>query len=62
MKITFVQGYSYVFKMLLNELGYEAVVPPEPSKGLSTWCPVCTEFACILFKVPLGTYGRPRDG
>lgn len=34
MKITYPHmGYSYVaFKMLIDDLGYEAVVPPEPSK------------------------------
>ena len=39
MKITFPHmGYSYIaFKMLLNELGYEVVVPPEPSKRTITW-------------------------
>lgn len=59
MKITFPHfGYSYVaFKMLINELGYEAVVPPEPSKRtIDLGVRYAPEFACIPFKVLLGTY------
>ena len=41
MKLTFPHmGYSYVaFKMLIEDLGYEVVVPPEPS-GLWIWVSV----------------------
>jgi predicted nucleotide-binding protein (sugar kinase/HSP70/actin superfamily) len=51
-------GYSYVaFKMLINDLGYEAVVPPEPSKRtIDLGVRYAPEFACIPFKVLLGTY------
>ncbi len=59
MKITFPHmGYSYIaFKMLLNELGYEVVVPPEPSKRtIDLGVRYAPEFACIPFKVLLGTY------
>lgn len=59
MKITFPHmGYSYIaFKMLINDLGYEAVVPPEPSKRtFDLGVRYAPEFACIPFKVLLGTY------
>ena len=59
MKLTFPHmGYSYVaFKMLINELGYEAVVPPEPSKRtMDLGVRYSPEFACIPFKVLMGTY------
>jgi predicted nucleotide-binding protein (sugar kinase/HSP70/actin superfamily) len=51
-------GYSYIaFKMLINDLGYEAVVPPEPSKRtIDLGARYAPEFACIPFKVLLGTY------
>jgi predicted nucleotide-binding protein (sugar kinase/HSP70/actin superfamily) len=58
-KLTFPHmGYSYVaFKMLINELGYEAVVPPEPSKRtMDLGVRYSPEFACIPFKVLMGTY------
>ncbi len=59
MKITFPHmGYSYIaFKMLLNDLGYEPIVPPEPSKRtMDLGVRYSPEFACIPFKVLLGTY------
>jgi predicted nucleotide-binding protein (sugar kinase/HSP70/actin superfamily) len=59
MKITYPHmGYSYVaFKMLIDDLGYEAVVPPEPSKRtMDLGVRYSPEFACIPFKVLLGTF------
>lgn len=59
MKITFPHmGYSYIaFKMLISDLGYEPVIPPEPSKRtFDLGVRYAPEFACIPFKVLLGTY------
>ncbi len=59
MKITYPHmGYSYIaFKMLINDLGYEPVVPPEPSKRtIDLGARYAPEFACIPYKVLLGTY------
>lgn len=59
MKITYPHmGYSSVaFKMLLHDLGYEAVLPPEPSKHtMDLGVRYAPEFACIPFKVVLGTF------
>ena len=58
MKITFPHmGYSYIaFKMLLNELGYEVVVLQNQAKDYRPGCRYAPEFACIPFKVLLGTY------
>ncbi|HBG21793.1 MAG: CoA protein activase [Syntrophaceticus sp.] len=59
MKLTFPHmGYSYVaFKMLIEDLGYEVVVPPEPSKRtMDLGVRYSPEFSCIPFKVLLGTF------
>jgi len=59
MKITFPHmGYSYIaFSSLLRDLGHEPVVPPVPSKRtLDLGVQFAPEFACIPFKVLLGTY------
>lgn len=59
MKITFPHmGYSYIaFSSLLRDLGHEPVVPPVPSKRtLDLGVQYAPEFACIPFKVLLGTY------
>lgn len=59
MKISFPRmGYSYIaFKWLVENLGHECVVPPEPSKNtLDLGVRYAPEFACIPFKILLGTY------
>ncbi|MDK2855596.1 MAG: hypothetical protein PWQ41_1196 [Bacillota bacterium] len=59
MRITFpYMGSSpLVFKQLLSELGHEVVVPPPPSKRtLDLGTKYAPEFACIPFKILLGTY------
>ncbi len=59
MKITFpYMGTSHIaFKMLINGLGHEAVVPPRPSKRtLSLGTQYSPEFACLPFKILLGSY------
>lgn len=59
MKISFPRmGYSYLaFKWLVENLGHECIVPPEPSnRTLDLGVRYAPEFACIPFKILLGTY------
>jgi len=59
MKITFpYMGTSYIaFKMLIRDLGHEPVVPPKPSKKTLTYgTQNSPEFACLPFKILLGSY------
>jgi predicted nucleotide-binding protein (sugar kinase/HSP70/actin superfamily) len=59
MKITFpYMGTSHItFKMLINDLGHEAMVPPRPSKRtLTLGTQYSPEFACLPFKILLGSY------
>lgn len=59
MRITFpYMGSSpVVFKQLFTELGHEVVVPPRPSKRtLDLGTKYAPEFACIPFKILLGSY------
>jgi predicted nucleotide-binding protein (sugar kinase/HSP70/actin superfamily) len=59
MKISFPHmGYSYIaFKWLIENSGHECIVPPEPSKRtLDLGVRYAPEFACIPFKILLGTY------
>ncbi len=59
MKISFPHmGYSYIaFKWLVENMGHECIIPPEPSKKtLDLGVRYAPEFACIPFKMLLGTY------
>ncbi len=59
MKVSFPRmGYSYLaFRWLMEEIGLEAVVPPEPNnETLDLGVRYSPEFACIPFKVLMGTY------
>ncbi|HHY92150.1 MAG TPA: CoA protein activase [Firmicutes bacterium] len=59
MRITFpYMGSSPpVFKQLFRELGHEVIAPPPPSKRtLDLGTKFAPEFACIPFKILLGTY------
>ncbi|MGF7185962.1 putative nucleotide-binding protein (sugar kinase/HSP70/actin superfamily) [Desulfitispora alkaliphila] len=59
MKITFpYMGTSHIaFKQLVEQVGHEPVVPPQPSKRTLTYgTKYSPEFACIPFKVLLGSY------
>ncbi len=59
MKVSFPHmGTSHIaFKHLIEHLGHEAVVPPNPSKRtLSLGVQHSPEFACIPFKILLGSY------
>ncbi len=59
MKVTYAHmGTSaIVFESLLNDLGHEVVPPPKPTeKTLSLGTHYSPEFACIPFKIILGTY------
>ncbi|MBO8159662.1 2-hydroxyacyl-CoA dehydratase [Thermosyntropha sp.] len=59
MKISFPHmGHSYIaFKWLVEHLGHECIVPPEPSKRtLDLGVRYAPEFACIPFKILMGTY------
>ncbi|MFZ3173167.1 MAG: hypothetical protein WA118_14445 [Carboxydocellales bacterium] len=59
MKVTFpYMGTSHIaFKHLVNNLGHQALVPPPPSKRTLTYgTQHAPEFACIPFKVILGSY------
>jgi len=58
-KITFPRmGESYrTFKMLLEDLGNEVIVPPRPSKRtLDLGIRYAPEFACFPLKILMGTY------
>jgi len=59
MKISFPHmGYSYIaLKWLVENMGHECIVPPEPSKRtLDLGVRYAPEFACIPFKILMGTY------
>lgn len=59
MKITYpyVGNSHIVIKNLLERFGNEVVVPPKPSKRtLSYGTQFAPEFACVPFKILLGTY------
>ncbi len=59
MKISFPHmGHSYIaFKWLVENMGHECIVPPEPSKRtLDLGVRHSPEFACIPFKILMGTY------
>lgn len=58
-KVTFPHmGESYrAFKMLLEDLGNEVILPPRPSrKTLDLGVQYAPEFACLPLKILLGTY------
>lgn len=64
MRITFpYMGNSPpVFKQILSEIGYDVVVPPPPSKRtLDLGTKYAPEFACIPFKILLGSYLEAID-
>ncbi len=59
MKISFPHmGYSYLaLKWLVENMGHECIVPPEPSsRTLDLGVRYAPEFACIPFKILMGTY------
>lgn len=59
MKVSFPHmGTSHIaFKQFIERLGHEPIVPPTPSKKtLSYGVQYSPEFACIPFKVLMGTY------
>lgn len=59
MKISFpYMGTSHIaFKMLVRDLGHEPIVPPKPSKKTLTYgTKNSPEFACLPFKILMGTY------
>jgi len=59
MKITFpYMGTSHIaFKYLIESLGHQAIVPPRPSKRtLSLGTQNSPEFACLPFKILMGSY------
>ncbi|MGI6097848.1 MAG: CoA protein activase [Dethiobacteria bacterium] len=59
MKVSFAHmGTSPIaFEMLLQDLGHEVIYPPKPSeRTLSLGVQYAPEFACIPFKIVLGTY------
>ena len=59
MKISFpIMGNSYIaFKQLIKDLGHEPIVPPMPTaRTMSLGTMYSPEFACIPFKILLGTY------
>ncbi len=59
MKVTFghMGTSAMIFADLLNNLGHEVVKPPKPSKRtLTLGVQHAPEFACIPFKIVLGTY------
>ncbi|QGP93518.1 hypothetical protein MGLY_29300 [Neomoorella glycerini] len=58
-KVSFAHmGYSYLgFKQLVEDMGFEAVVPASPSPAtLDRGVTYAPEYACIPFKMVLGTY------
>lgn len=59
MKISFpIMGNSYIaFKQLISELGHEPVLAPPPSaRTMTLGTTYSPEFACIPFKILMGTY------
>jgi len=59
MKVSFPHmGYSYLaFKWMVEHAGHECIIPPEPSKRtLDLGVRHSPEFACIPFKILMGTY------
>lgn len=59
LKVTFPHmGASYLaFKMLMEDLGNEVIVPPRPSKHtLDLGVQNAPEFACLPLKILMGTY------
>ena len=59
MKVSFpIMGNSYVaFKQLVEDIGHEPVVPPMPSsRTMTLGTTYSPEFACIPFKILMGTY------
>ncbi|MCR4443376.1 MAG: CoA protein activase [Peptococcaceae bacterium] len=59
MKVSFpIMGNSYVaFKQLVEQIGHEPVVPPLPSsRTMTLGTTYSPEFACIPFKILMGTY------
>lgn len=59
MKVSFPRmGYSYLaFRWLMEEIGLEAIVPPEPNnETLDLGVRYSPEFACIPFKILMGSY------
>jgi predicted nucleotide-binding protein (sugar kinase/HSP70/actin superfamily) len=64
MKISFPRmGYSYIaFKWLVENIGHECIVPPEPSeRTLDLGVRYSPEFACIPYKILTGTYLEVAD-
>ncbi len=58
-KVTFPHmGHSYIaFKMLMEDMGNEVILPPRPSKyTLDLGVKYAPEFACLPYKILLGTY------
>ncbi|MTI79464.1 MAG: CoA protein activase [Firmicutes bacterium] len=58
-KVTFPHmGHSYIaFKMAMEEMGNEVIIPPRPGKEtLDLGVKYAPEFACLPYKVLLGTY------
>ncbi|MBM7855466.1 putative nucleotide-binding protein (sugar kinase/HSP70/actin superfamily) [Desulfohalotomaculum tongense] len=58
-KVTFPHmGHSYIaFKMLMEDMGNEVILPPRPSKKtLDLGVKYAPEFACLPYKILLGTY------
>ncbi len=59
MKVSFPRmGYSHLaFRWLMEEIGLECIVPPEPNnETLDLGVRYSPEFACIPFKVLMGSY------
>jgi predicted nucleotide-binding protein (sugar kinase/HSP70/actin superfamily) len=59
MKVAFpIMGTSYIaFKKMVEKLGHEPIVPPKPSKRtLSLGVTHSPEFACLPFKILMGSY------
>jgi len=59
MKISFpIMSTSYIaFKRFIEELGHEPIVPPRPTnRTLTLGVKYAPEFACVPFKILLGTY------
>lgn len=59
MKVSFpIMGNSYIaFKQMIEEMGHEPIVPPMPSaRTMTLGTANSPEFACIPFKILMGTY------